>query len=642
MDAKKVPWKVLRYFPLMPRLQRLFMSLKIAPDMRWHHENWSNDEVLRHPTDAEAWKSFDQTHESFSSDPRNVRLELATNGFNPFGDMSISYSCWPVDVFPYNIPPWMCMKEPYLFMSLLIPGQKGPGNDIDVFLRPLIDELKELWENGAETYDALTQENFQMRVALMWTINDFPVYAYTSGWSTQGNLACPCCGSETSHRRLKHGSKMCYMGHRRFLPPDHKWRSQKAQFDGKRERKGAPKRLFGDDVLNQLDTLPPVTLGKAVKRKRLPGRGKSHNWKKHNAMHIEKNICDSVMGTILDIDKKSKDSLNARLNLKMMSIWKELHPEDGKTAFPRACYTLSKDEKKAHPEGSIVERYMVDECLTFCSRYLIGIETIFNRPERNDDRCPTTCDNTPRLPIFSRRGHPSRKSVVRELNNTDYYAASLYVLQNCDEIKPLVQEHGNILVDLSVNVDEMHRHEFICSFKERITKLYNDGNEQVDEHMQSLAWGPNKRATHYPCYNVNGFRFHTKQRDDAREGIGYKLDRHGITSINRTPIGEVKHVPQATNRARATNRAWESPATSTHEPLSKSEVFDGESCRKSQDTTFLDKDHRQGPSEEEGVDGVGSQTTSWRRERQECFEEEFRLEAREEVQEQTLVGQKMN
>ena len=53
------------------------------------------------------------------------------------------------------------------------------------------------------------------------------------------------------------------------------------------------------------------------------------------------------MGTVLDIDKKSKDSLNARLYLKMMGIRKELHPKDGKTTFPRACYTLSKDEKKA-------------------------------------------------------------------------------------------------------------------------------------------------------------------------------------------------------------------------------------------------------------------------------------------------------
>ena len=105
-----------------------------------------------------------------------------------------------------------------------------------------------------------------------------------------------------------------------------------------RERKAAPKQLSGDDVLNQLGTLPPITLGKAVKRKRLPGRGKCHNWKKHSiffdlpywrtlllrhnldVMHIEKNVCDSVMGTVLDIDKQSKDSLNARLDLKMMGI----------------------------------------------------------------------------------------------------------------------------------------------------------------------------------------------------------------------------------------------------------------------------------------------------------------------------------
>ena len=79
--------------------------------MRWHHENHSNYEVLRHPANVEAWKSFDRTHESVSLDPCNVRLGLATDGFNPFGNMSVSYSCWLVVIFPYNIPPWMCMKD---------------------------------------------------------------------------------------------------------------------------------------------------------------------------------------------------------------------------------------------------------------------------------------------------------------------------------------------------------------------------------------------------------------------------------------------------------------------------------------------------------------------------------------------------
>lgn len=40
---------------------------------------------------------------------------------------------------------------------------------------------------------------------------------------------------------------------------------------------------------------------------------------------------------------------------------------------------------RAKPEGSIAEGYIAEECLTFCSRYLEGVETIFNRPQRNYD-----------------------------------------------------------------------------------------------------------------------------------------------------------------------------------------------------------------------------------------------------------------
>ena len=172
--GKKIPQKVLRYFPLAPRLQRLYASRKTASDMRWHKEKRSQEEnVYRHPADALAWNEFDRNHEWFANDSRNVRLGLASDGFNPFGDMSSAYSMWPVMLVPYNLPPWKCMKQPFIYMSLLIPGPKSPRNDIDVYLRPLIDELKELWEVGVETYDVSTNETFQMHASLLWTINDF-------------------------------------------------------------------------------------------------------------------------------------------------------------------------------------------------------------------------------------------------------------------------------------------------------------------------------------------------------------------------------------------------------------------------------------------------------------------------------------
>jgi hypothetical protein len=36
-------------------------------------------------------------------------------------------------------------------------------------------------------------------------------------------------------------------------------------------------------------------------------------------------------------------------------------------------------------EGSIVEAYVADECLTFCSKYLDDVDTRFNRESRNKD-----------------------------------------------------------------------------------------------------------------------------------------------------------------------------------------------------------------------------------------------------------------
>ncbi|XP_027067621.1 uncharacterized protein [Coffea arabica] len=162
MAGSRVPRKVLHYFPLKPRLQRLYTHKEIASDMRWHKEKCVHDDnIMRHPADSEAWKHFDRLHPDFAVDPRNVRLGLATDGFNPFGTMSSAYSIWPIYLVPYNLPPWKCMRDPFFFLSMLIPGPKSPGNEIDVYMEPLIDELNEMWL-GVETYDAYSGKKFDL------------------------------------------------------------------------------------------------------------------------------------------------------------------------------------------------------------------------------------------------------------------------------------------------------------------------------------------------------------------------------------------------------------------------------------------------------------------------------------------------
>ncbi|GJX31250.1 F-box domain containing protein [Tanacetum coccineum] len=129
--------------------------------------------------------------------------DVAADGFNPFGNLSQAYSMWSVILTSYNLPPWLCMKESSFMLTLLIPGPKSSGKDIDVYLRPLIDDLKVLWAlKGVETIDVATGQKFNMRAMVLWTINDFPARSSLSGWSGQGYNACPTCNKDTPYVRV--------------------------------------------------------------------------------------------------------------------------------------------------------------------------------------------------------------------------------------------------------------------------------------------------------------------------------------------------------------------------------------------------------------------------------------------------------
>ncbi|KAL5583241.1 hypothetical protein UlMin_015683 [Ulmus minor] len=331
--GKNVPHKVLRYFSLAPRLKRLFATSKAAKLMRWHRAGKSTDDnVMRHPVDGGAWKDFDRKHPVFADDVRNVWLGLAADGFNPFNNMSISYSMWPVVLITYNLPPWL-------------------WKDMDVFLLPLIEELKE--------------KVFKMRAVLLWTVNDFPARSSLSGWSGQGYKACPTCNEDTPSMRVIR--KTSYFDHRCFLPSTHCWRSN-LDFDGRTERKRPPRRFSSVDIMDQLRRVKTTIPGKhpnygGVKRKRdddeLNWREKSIFYElpywaeielKYNldVMHIEKNICDSLLATLMGDPHKSKDTDNARRDLQNLGIRSELHIyEDGNRLMkPAAEYTFSEANRR--------------------------------------------------------------------------------------------------------------------------------------------------------------------------------------------------------------------------------------------------------------------------------------------------------
>ncbi|XP_013608330.1 PREDICTED: uncharacterized protein LOC106315105 [Brassica oleracea var. oleracea] len=388
---KGVAQKVLRYFPIIPRLQRMFRSEEMAKNLRWHASNRSTDGKLRHPVDSVTWKQMDDKHPLFAAEERNIRLGLSTDGFNPFSMQNSKYSCWPVLLVNYNLPPNLCMKKENIMLTLLIPGPQQPGNSIDVYLEPLIEDLNKLWSLGESTYDVVSKSVFTLKAMLLWTISDFPAYGNLAGCKVKGKMGCPVCGKDTYSMWMKFCRKHVYMSHRKGLPPTHRYRIKKTWFDGKAEHRRKSRILSGHDISNNLKNyVNNFGNGKksGMKRKRTaivdeektvedvssesePEEEDEVNveelsrWKKrsiffelpywedlpvrHNldVMHIERNVGNSIVSTLLHCGK-SKDGLNTRKDLEHLGIRKDLHPsiKGKRTYLPAAPWSLSKSEKK--------------------------------------------------------------------------------------------------------------------------------------------------------------------------------------------------------------------------------------------------------------------------------------------------------
>src|SRR5512147_2930042 len=104
------------------------------------------------------------------------------------------------------------MKRKYIMMPIIIQGPKQPGNDIDVYLRPLVEDLKLLWKKeGVPVWDEDKQEEFNLRALLFVTINDWPALSNVFGQSNKGYKACTHCMDETESTYLKHCRKVVYV-----------------------------------------------------------------------------------------------------------------------------------------------------------------------------------------------------------------------------------------------------------------------------------------------------------------------------------------------------------------------------------------------------------------------------------------------
>ncbi|XP_074351470.1 uncharacterized protein LOC141690582 [Apium graveolens] len=438
-----------------------------------------NDDKMRHPTDSPSWRNIDYRWPAFGSESRNIRMDLSVDGINPHTNGLVNrYIYWLVVLVMYNLPPWLCMKRKFMMLSVLVPGPHEPGNNIDVYLQPLIDDLKKLWEEGEPNiYDAYSKSYFTLKAILLWTINDFPAYGNLLGCVNKGYKSCPICGDNTVAKYLSHSRNMCFQGHRRYLPRQHPYRRQKAAFNGQQELGNACQPLSGEEVkvvdVSKLDKLQSdviITL-----------------------YNLEKIFPSSFFDVMLHLIVHLV--LEVRLCGPVFYRWMYV--------FERLNKVLkSYVRNRYYPEGCMAESYLKEESVEFCTKFM-----------------SQTC-TTVGIPVEQgKQSGPLSAAIIKVVEEKERDEAHLHVLQNNDDVYPYI-------VSIWMKFTEGRKKVFIGSWESTIgylpigLKKVNSemkGNpDAVSETIQWLAGKPSFSVLTYQGFSVNGVQYFMKDRDDAR------------------------------------------------------------------------------------------------------------------------------
>ncbi|GJV67161.1 hypothetical protein Tco_1482670 [Tanacetum coccineum] len=148
--------------------------------------------------------------------------------------------------------------------------------------------------------------------------------------------------------------------------------------------------------------------------------------------------------------------------------------------FERKMHTLKGYvTNKARPEGCIAQRYIENECVTFCSMYLIDVDTVFNKSERNDEMIHPGGE----ISVFSSKEHPIGGYKTCDLSEAELMKIHTYILNNCPEMGELINEHKVELEEENFNdVNERHDKEFASWLQQRVD---NANGLQVDKESGS-------------------------------------------------------------------------------------------------------------------------------------------------------------
>ncbi|BBH08152.1 transposable element gene [Prunus dulcis] len=472
-------------------MSRMFQSHETAKSLTWHAARKSIDGQMSHPADSPSWKLLDDKWPEFGNEPRNLRLALSSDGFNPHS--SLRYK------------------------------------------------------------------------------------------------ACPICGDDTPSHRLKNGHKICYIGHRKWLPINHPYRRQRAAFNGKPEYGIPPEPLTGEEVLHMVENvtefiehgvktdlqpqyggrrtrLPPGPWNLSRAEKREVPEGYSSNIKNlvslqdSRLLGLKSHDCHTLMQQLLPVairsvlekparyaitrlcfffnaicaktvDVSKLDKLEEDVVVTLCLLEKYFPPSFfdimvhlvvhlvrevrlcGPVYF-RWMYPFERYMKvlkgyvqnRTRPEGCIAERYIAEEAVEFCTQHLSDVSTVG-------------------VPSSQKMGvsKPLSGCTVSVVDQDLLNQAHLYVLENTEEVLPYIEQH---MIHIKTAypkfrkrtkwLQDKHNSTFIQWLRFKVQSELEEDNNGVPENLRWLAAGPNMAVPLYRSYLIKGIKFNIKAQDDVR------------------------------------------------------------------------------------------------------------------------------
>jgi hypothetical protein len=171
------PHNILRHMPIITRIQSLCHCKQLSMLQGWHASYRTELGVMKIPPDSISMNHTEDTWPNkFKDEVRSLRLSTDMDGVHSYSLQNTNYLVWPMVVINNNIPPWLFMKNKHLMLGLIVSGRRKVKR-MDVYLQPLIDEFKKLWE-GIHVYVVSIcipiERSFTLYGTFLYTTHDYP------------------------------------------------------------------------------------------------------------------------------------------------------------------------------------------------------------------------------------------------------------------------------------------------------------------------------------------------------------------------------------------------------------------------------------------------------------------------------------